>query len=68
MSGDHVRLLVVPLPTWRPSLGEALRQELNQRFGPGLSFEVVPVDDIPLAPTGKFQTIVPLAQPTTPTS
>jgi phenylacetate-CoA ligase len=68
VSGDRVRLLVVPLPTWRPSLGDALRKELNQRFGPGLSFEVVPVDDIPLAPTGKFQTIVPLAPPTTPTS
>jgi hypothetical protein len=26
------------------------------------------VDDIPLAPNGKFQTIVPLPEPTTPTS
>ena len=67
-AGDRVRLLVVPFPTWRPSVGDALRQELNQRFGPGLTFDVVPVDDIPLAPNGKFQTIVPLAEPAAPTS
>lgn len=67
-SGGHARLLVVPLPSWRPSVGEALRRELDERFGPGLTFDVVPVDDIPLAPTGKFQTIVPLPEPATPTS
>jgi phenylacetate-CoA ligase len=66
-SGDRVRLLVVPLPTWRPSVGDALRTELNERF-PGLTFDVVPVEDIPLAPTGKFQTIVPLAETAGPTS
>ena len=31
----------------------------TEKFGRGLQFEVVPVDDIPLAPTGKLQTIVP---------
>lgn len=67
-SAGHARLLVVPLPAWRPSVGEALRRELDQHFGPALSFEVVPVDDIPLAPTGKFQTIVPLTEPAAPTS
>jgi phenylacetate-CoA ligase len=66
-SADRVRLLVVPLPTWRPSVGDALRTELNERF-PGLTFDVVPVEDIPLAPTGKFQTIVPLAETAGPTS
>jgi phenylacetate-CoA ligase len=68
LSPDSLRLLVVPQPTWRPAVADALRKELDDRFGPGLSFEVVPVDDIPLMPTGKLQTIVPLSQSATPTS
>lgn len=59
-SPEAVRLLVVPSRTWRPGVVEELQRELTGRFGPGLRFEVVPVDDIPLAPTGKLQTIVPL--------
>ncbi len=59
-SPETVRLLVVPSRTWRPEVVEEIRRELSGRFGPGLRFEVVPVDDIPLAPTGKLQTIVPL--------
>jgi phenylacetate-CoA ligase len=57
---DALRLLVVPTPAWRPEVAGKLTAELTERFGPGLHFEVVPVDDIPLAPTGKLQTIVPL--------
>ena len=56
-----LRLLVVPSPTWRPEAAEQIARQLTDEFGPGLRFEVVPVDDIPLAPTGKLQTIVPLA-------
>jgi phenylacetate-CoA ligase len=58
---DSLRLLVVPSPTWRPEAAEEIAAQLTSKFGPGLRFEVVPVDDIPLAPTGKLQTIVPLA-------
>jgi phenylacetate-CoA ligase len=61
-SPEAVRLLVVPSPTWRAGVPEEIRRELTARFGPGLRFEVVPVDDIPLAPTGKLQTIVPLPE------
>lgn len=57
---DSLRLLVVPSPTWRPEAAEEIAAQLTSQFGPGLRFEVVPVDDIPLAPTGKLQTIVPL--------
>jgi phenylacetate-CoA ligase len=67
-SPDSLRLLVVPLPTWRPSVAGAIRNALNERFGPGLTFEVVPVDDIPLLSTGKLQTIVPLPETGTLTS
>jgi len=40
--------------------GPPRRRQLTAEFGPGLRFHVVPVEDIPLAPTGKLQTIVPL--------
>ena len=65
---DAVRLLVVPSPTWRPGVAEDIRRELRERFGPELRFEVAQVDDIPLAPTGKLQTIVPLPDPEPPST
>jgi hypothetical protein len=58
---ETLRLLVVPSPTWRPGAADEIARQLTDNFGPGLRFEVVPVEDIPLAPTGKLQTIVPLA-------
>ena len=58
-----LRLLVVPATSWQPELAGEIALRLEERFGPGLTFEVVPVDDIPLAPTGKLQTIVPLPEP-----
>lgn len=58
---DTLDLLVVPSSTWRPEAAEEIGLQLTEQFGPGLKFVVVPVDDIPLAPTGKLQTIVPLA-------
>jgi phenylacetate-CoA ligase len=65
---DVVRLLVVPSPTWRPEVAEMIARQMEEKFGRGLRFEVEPVDDIPLAPTGKLQTIVPLAEAAAPTS
>lgn len=65
---DSLRLLVVPSPTWRPGAAEEIAAQLTSQFGPGLRFEVVPVDDIPLAPTGKLQTIVPLTDSPSATS
>jgi phenylacetate-CoA ligase len=60
-ASEALCLLVVPSPTWRPEAAEEIARELTEKFGPGLRFEVTPVEDIPLAPTGKLQTIVPLA-------
>ncbi len=59
---DTLRLLVVPSPAWSPQVAEALRRKLGETFGRGLRFEIEPVEDIPLAPTGKLQTIIPLEQ------
>ncbi|HWB42496.1 MAG TPA: hypothetical protein VG500_14645, partial [Gemmatimonadales bacterium] len=61
-----VSLLVVPSPTWRPETRDELSRQLALTLGPSLRVEVVPVDDIPLAPTGKFQTVVPLPDPPDP--
>jgi phenylacetate-CoA ligase len=62
-----LRLLVVPAEGWEADIGAAIARELEQRLGPGLHFDVKPAVDIPLAPSGKFQTIVPL-EPDDPTS
>jgi phenylacetate-CoA ligase len=61
---DHrtLELLVVPSPAWKPEAAAEIAAQLREKFGRGLVFKVVPVDDIPLAPTGKLQTIVPLAE------
>jgi phenylacetate-CoA ligase len=60
---DRLLLLVVPTPDWRPEVGRELARQLTEQFGPGLRFDVDAVEDIPLAPTGKLQTIVPLDDP-----
>jgi phenylacetate-CoA ligase len=60
-AADALRLLVVPSPTWRPEAAKEIARRLEETFGGGLRFEVEPVADIPLAPTGKLQTVVPLA-------
>jgi hypothetical protein len=65
---DSLRLLVVPSPTWRPEVAEQIARQLAQKLGPRIRFEVEPVEDIPLSPAGKLQTIVPLAESPHPTS
>lgn len=55
-----LELLVVPTDRWRPEVTTEIARKLEEKFGPGLRFVAKLVDDIPLAPTGKFQTIVPL--------
>jgi len=57
---DAVRVLVVPGAGWEPSVGPEIARQLTAKFGAGMRFEVEAVDDIPLAPSGKLQTIVPL--------
>jgi phenylacetate-CoA ligase len=59
---NRLQLLVVPSPAWRPEAAAEIAAQLREKFGRGLAFEVVPVDDIPLAPSGKLQTIVPLSE------
>lgn len=65
-ASDRLSLLVVPSPTWRPEAAQEIARHLAEKFGAALRFEVVPVEDIPLAPTGKFQAIVPLPESRAP--
>ena len=61
----ELRLLVVPSQGWEPETGRTIGRELEEKLGPGLRFTVDPVTDIPLAPSGKFQSIVPSEEPPT---
>lgn len=60
-----LRLLAVPSEGWGQDTGAAIGRELEEKLGPGLRFTVEPVSEIPLAPSGKFQAIVPLEEPPT---
>jgi phenylacetate-CoA ligase len=57
---DAARVLVVPAAGWDASIGREMARQLTAKFGESMRFEVEAVDDIPLAPSGKLQTIVPL--------
>jgi phenylacetate-CoA ligase len=63
ISPGQLKLLVVTTEQWDDSVGTEIARRIEEKLGAGLRFEVEAVDDIPLAPTGKFQTIVPLQPP-----
>jgi phenylacetate-CoA ligase len=58
-----LRVLVVPASHWSPASPAAIVAKLVEKLGSSMLYEVVAVDDIPLAPSGKFQTIVPFEPP-----
>ncbi len=68
----QLRVLVIPTREWTPATAVAIVRKLVEKLGESMHYEVEAVDDIPLAPSGKFQTIVPLdsaaAEPTSPAS
>jgi phenylacetate-coenzyme A ligase PaaK-like adenylate-forming protein len=55
-----LRILVVPAPGHADSAAEAVRTAIRTRLGETVKCEIVLCQDIPLAPSGKFQTVVPL--------
>ena len=59
-AADALSVLVVPSATWQPAAAKEIARQLAEKFAPGLHFTVAPVESIPLAPSGKHQTIVPL--------
>jgi phenylacetate-CoA ligase len=56
-------VLAMPAGEWSSTTEEAIRRGFRERLGDAFSYEVRKVEEIQLAPTGKFQTIIPLAAP-----
>jgi phenylacetate-CoA ligase len=59
---DALRILLMTTGEWTERTREAVVATMRQVLGDGLGCELVLVEEIPLAPNGKFQTIVPLAE------
>ena len=62
----ELRVLVVPSTQWNAESPAAIRSRFVERLGDAFQYEIVVVDDLPVAPSGKFQTIVPLEEPALP--
>jgi phenylacetate-CoA ligase len=61
-----LQIMVVPSRRWTGDSQAAVRSRFVERLGNAFEYEVVCVDDLPVAPSGKFQTIVPLEEPLAP--
>ena len=61
-----LRIMVVPSTRWTEHSPAAVRSRFVERLGNAFEYDVVCVDDLPVAPSGKFQTIVPLEEPPAP--
>jgi phenylacetate-CoA ligase len=61
-----LRIMVVPSARWTADSPASVRSRFVERLGNAFEYEVVCVDDLPIAPSGKFQTIIPLEEPLTP--
>ena len=59
---DALRILLVVSQGWNEQVREAALATMRHNLGQAIRYELVVVDDIPLAPNGKFQTIVPLTK------
>jgi len=57
---DRLRVLLVPSGEWNDGSLEAIGESFRAKLGDSLTVDLVLVSDIPLAPNGKMQTIVPL--------
>jgi len=57
---DGLRVLLVPTGEWSDGSLEQIRLSLQGKLGGSLEVELELVSEIPLAPNGKVQTIVPL--------
>lgn len=56
----ELMILVLPSGSWRDDSAAAIEARFRDRLGDAFSYRVDRVDEIPLAPSGKFQSIVPL--------
>ena len=59
LASDALRVLLVPTGEWSDSSLEQIRLSLQAKLGGSLEVDLELVSEIPLAPNGKVQTIVP---------
>ena len=62
LAPDALRIHVVVHPRWNDQSRDAALAMMRRYLGDALRYELMVVEDIPLAPNGKFQMIVPLRQ------
>jgi phenylacetate-CoA ligase len=60
LAPDTLRIVLVPTAEWDDGSLEAIRQSVRAKLGDVLAVDLVLVSEIPLAPNGKVQTIIPL--------
>jgi phenylacetate-CoA ligase len=53
-------VLVIPGDGWSSSIEDAIDRGFRDRLGDAFRYDVRTVEDIKLAPSGKFQTVIPL--------
>jgi phenylacetate-CoA ligase len=61
-SPRDLTVLVIPSSAWVDGSETAVRNRFVERLGNTFNYQIVRVADLPLAPSGKFQTIIPLDQ------
>jgi phenylacetate-CoA ligase len=54
-------VLIIPCEGWSPGVEDAIHRGFQERLGDAFRYDILTVDELRLAPSGKFQTIVPLA-------
>jgi hypothetical protein len=52
-------ILITPGSGWSPASEEAIHRGLQERLGNAFRYDILAVDEIRLAPSGKFQTVIP---------
>jgi len=61
---DTLRILLMTTPAWTEQTRDAVLATTRGLLGDGVRVDLMVVEEIPLAPNGKFQTMVPLARET----
>jgi len=56
---EMLEIADVPHKDWTPGARERVKQAFHDRLGTSFDIRIAEADDLPLAPSGKFQTIVP---------
>ena len=53
-------VLIIPGTGWSPAVEDVIHCGFQERIGDAFRYDILVVHDIRLAPSGKFQTVIPL--------